>query len=192
MCKVLIFLNSCFLFLMMHFKVNWGLEYTSDIMRTPKSGVGFTLNVRRMFARSGSTVILDCAWPAPRELVSQKASKAQWKPLGYRNVLLTIYIPEMCTFSKFWWLMVILRFMISRFILSINIYLVIQYLAGYTLMLLILQGTPRIQSFSTLCTAWVIIACCLLKGVKTSGRWVYRRSRKLKHPISKVLQWLAW
>ena len=36
--------------------------------------------------------------------------------------------------------------------------------------LLLVQGTPRIQSVIALTSAWILVGCCLLKGVKTSGR----------------------
>ena len=32
------------------------------------------------------------------------------------------------------------------------------------------QGTPRMKSVLALSFAWLLVACCLLKGVKTSGR----------------------
>ena len=35
------------------------------------------------------------------------------------------------------------------------------------------QGTPRLQSVGTLGLAWLIVAVCLLKGVKSSGKVVY-------------------
>ena len=35
------------------------------------------------------------------------------------------------------------------------------------------QGYPRIQSVGTLFCAWFLVAVCLLKGVKTSGKVVY-------------------
>jgi solute carrier family 6 GABA transporter-like protein 1 len=37
----------------------------------------------------------------------------------------------------------------------------------------VFQGYPRIQSVGTLFCAWFLVAACLLKGVKTSGKVVY-------------------
>ena len=36
-----------------------------------------------------------------------------------------------------------------------------------------LQGSPRLQSVATLLAAWLIVAVCLVRGIKSSGKVVY-------------------
>ena len=49
-------------------KVNWGLESTSDIMKTPKRGTHFMVEIlfnKNASTQSGSNAIKDCFRPAP-------------------------------------------------------------------------------------------------------------------------------